>query len=44
MNLIYIKEFYQDKDHLEKYLNVIVILIINFMQLKYYNLNKDNQI
>ena len=43
MNLIYIKEFYQDKDHLEKYLNVIVILIINFMQLKYYNLNKDNQ-
>ena len=44
MNLIYNKEFYQDKDHLEKYLNVIVILIINFMQLKYYNLNKDNQI
>ena len=44
MNLIYIKEFYQDKDHLEKYLNVIVILIINFMQLKYYNHNKDNQI
>ena len=43
-NLIYIKEFYQDKDHLEKYLNVIVILIINFMQLKYYNHNKDNQI
>ena len=44
MNLIYNKEFYQDKDHLEKYLNVKVILINNFMQLKYYNLNKDKQI
>ena len=44
MNLIYNKEFYQDKDHLEKYLNVNLILIINFMQLKYYNNNKDNQI
>ena len=44
MNLIYIKEYYQDKDHLEKYINVIVILIINFMQLNYYNNNKDNQI
>ena len=44
MNLIYIKEFYQDKDHMEKYLNVIVIIIINFMQLNYYNHNKDNQI
>ena len=44
MNLIYNKEFYQDKDHLEKYLNVKVILIMNFMQLKYYNKNKDYQI
>ena len=44
MNLILIMEYYQDKDHLEKYINVIVILIINFMQLKYYNNNKDNQI
>ena len=44
MNLIYNKEFYQDKDHLEKYLNVNLILIINFMQLKLYNNNKDNQI
>ena len=44
MNLIFIKEFYQEKDHLELYLNVKVILIINFMQLKYYNLNKVKQI
>ena len=28
--------------HLEKYLNVNLILIINFMQLKFYNHNKDN--
>ena len=41
MNLIYNKEFYQDKDHLEKYLNVLVILIKNNMQLKCYNLNKE---
>ena len=44
MNLIYIKEYYQDKDHLEKYINVLVIIIINFMQLKYYNNNMNNQI
>ena len=44
MNLIQDKEFYQEKDHLELYLNVIVILIMNFMQLKFYNLNKDKQI
>ena len=35
MNLIYNKDYYQDKDHLEKYLNVKVILIMNFMQLNY---------
>ena len=29
---------------MEKYLNVIVILIINFMQLKFYNNNKDKLI
>ena len=29
---------------MEKYLNVIVILIINFMQLKFYNQYKINQI
>ena len=44
MNLIYNKEYYQDKDHLEKYLNVKVNLIMNFMQLKYNNNNKMNQI
>ena len=44
MNLIQNKEYYQDKDHLEKYLNVKVILIMNFLQLKFYNLNKVKQI
>ena len=44
MNLIQNKEYYQDKDHLELYLNVLVILIMNFMQLKYYNKNKDKLI
>ena len=39
MNLNYIKEFYQDKDHMEKYLNVLVILIINFMQLNKFIFN-----
>ena len=44
MNLIYNKDYYQDKEHMEKYLNVIVILIIYFMQLKLYNLIKEIQI
>ena len=44
MNLIQIMDYYQDKDHLELYLNVLVILIMNFMQLKFYNNNKDKQI
>ena len=44
MNLIYNKEYYQDKDHLEKYLNVIVNLIMNFMQLNNYIHNKDKLI
>ena len=44
MNLIQIKEYYQDKEHMEKYLNVKVILLMNFMQLKFYNNNKDKQI
>ena len=44
MNLIQNKEFYQDKEHMEKYLNVIVIIIMNFMQLKFYNLIKEIQI
>ena len=35
MNLIQIKDYYQDKEHMEKYLNVKVILIMNFMQLNY---------
>ena len=41
MNLIYKKDYYQDKDHLEKYLNVKVILIMNFMQLNNNILNKE---
>ena len=41
MNLIQIKELYQDKDHLELYLNVLVNLKYNIMQLKFYNNNKD---
>ena len=44
MNLIQNKDYYQDKEHMEKYLNVKVILIIYFMQLKYYNHNKVKQI
>ena len=35
-------DYYQDKDHLELYLNVLVILIMNFMQLKYYNNNNKD--
>ena len=35
MNLYQNKDYYQDKDHLEKYLNVKVNLIMNFMQLNY---------
>ena len=34
----------QEKELMELYLNVKVILIMNFMQLKFYNLNKVNQI
>ena len=34
----------QEKEHMELYLNVKVNLIMNFMQLKNYNLNKDKQI
>ena len=37
LNLIYNKEYYQDKEHMEKYLNVKVNLIMNFMQLNYNN-------
>ena len=31
----------QEKEHMELYLNVKVILIMNFMQLNNYNNNKD---
>ena len=34
MNLIYKKEYYQDKVDLDKYINVKIIQIFNFMQLK----------
>ena len=37
MNLILKMEFYQDKEVLEKYLNVKVNLINKIMQLNYYN-------
>ena len=33
MNLILIKDFYQEKVHLELLKNVLVIMIINIMQL-----------
>ena len=40
MNLIDEMEYYQDKDHLVKYINVNLILINNIMQLKLFNLIK----
>ena len=40
-NLILIKDNYQVKEHLEKYINVKVNIIIIIMQLKYYNKQKE---
>ena len=40
MNLIYKMEYNQDKDHLEKYINVNLILINNIMQLNKYKIIK----
>ena len=37
MNLNYNNNKYQDKEHMEKNLNVKVILIMNYMQLNYNN-------
>ena len=40
MNLKYKKENIQDKDHLEKYIDVNLILINNIMQLNKYKIIK----
>ena len=37
MNFIYKKEYYQDKDHLVKFINVNLIMINYIMQLKLFN-------
>ena len=44
MNLILKKEYYQDKVDLDKYINVKIIKINNFMQLNYFKKKKDIQI
>ena len=41
MNLILKMEFYQVKDHLEKYINAKIQKTINIMQLNCYKLMKD---
>ena len=40
MNFKYIKDNFQDKDHLVKYLNVNLILINNIMKLNKYKIIK----
>ena len=40
-NLIFNKVYYQDKVHLEKYINVKVNLIIKIMQLNLFKLNME---
>ena len=42
MNLILIKDNYQVKEYLDKFLNVKVKIIIKNMQLKYYNNKRIN--